>query len=414
VTEAVGPSGDSAPASPGAGKRILMLLENAPYTRDRRVRREAVALTEAGYRVTVIAPARRGEPASEVLEGVRVERFSAPRPGDSVLGYAREYGVAMSRIFARSLRVLARDGFDAVHAHNPPDTFFLIALLYKLFGKRFVYDHHDLAPELYYARFPGRGKRLVYRALVALERLSFRAADHVIATNESSAATARERGRVPSRRITVVRNGPSEAWLNGAVPDPALRSRGVTIIGYVGVIGVQDGLDYLLRALAHLLHDLGRRDFYAVLIGSGDALEDLRKLSAELGVDEHILFTGFVDDEKQLLRYLAATDICVVPDPSNDYNDRSTMVKLMEYMALGKPIVAFDLPEHRVSAQDAAEFAPPNDEREFARTIAELMDDPERRRTMGEAGRRRVSAELAWPYSVPKLLRAYDSVFHDG
>jgi glycosyltransferase involved in cell wall biosynthesis len=317
----------------------------------------------------------------------------------------------MVAAFLLSLLVFACEGFDVVHAHNPPDTFVFIAALYKLLGKRFVYDHHDLAPEMYYARFRGKGNRLVYRTLVLLEQLSCRVADHVIATNQSYKSVAEQRGRVPEERITIVRNGPDLQLLRPVEPDPELRQRGKIIIGYAGVIGVQDGVDYLLRALRHLAYDLGRTDFYCVVIGSGEAQAGMQALAHRLGLGERVWFTGWLQDlDGSYGRYLSTADICVAPEPSNPYNDRCTMNKIMDYMAVGKPVVAFRLPEHRFSADGAALFVRPNDELEFARALAQLMDDPERRQAMGALGRRRVETELAWCHSVPNLLAAYRAV----
>jgi glycosyltransferase involved in cell wall biosynthesis len=250
---------------------------------------------------------------------------------------------------------------------------------------------------------------LIYHALVSLEKLSCRLADHVIATNESYMAVEMRRGRVAEHRITVVRNGPDLSRLHQVDPDPRLRGKGQTIIGYLGVMGFQDGIDYLLRALGHLFHDLRRTDFFCVLIGSGDALVSLKELAATLDLEEHVWFTGPLSSD-EFLPYLCAADICVDPDPSNAYNDRCTMVKMGEYMALGKPIVAFDLPEHRFTAQQAALYVQPNDELAFARALAELMDDPARRQNMGSFGRRRVESALAWSYSVRPLLEAYGAV----
>jgi len=316
----------------------------------------------------------------------------------------------MLAAFLLSLFVFLVRGFDVIHAANPPDTFVLIALPYKLMGRRFVFDHHDLAPEQYQARFRGHSNRLAYFTLVSLEKLSCRVADRVITTNESYKAMEMRRGGVPAERITVVRNGPVLGEYHLAEPDPGLRQKGKTIIGYVGVIGVQDGVDYLLRALGHLVVDLGRQDVFCVIIGRGEALEGLRVLASELGLEELVWFAGWMWPS-DFIPYLSAADICVVPDPSNPYNDRSTMIKVMEYMALGKPIVAFDLPENRFSAQDAALYVRPNNELEFAKALAELMDDPERRRTMGEFGYRRVRDHLAWEYSAANLLRAYGSLW---
>jgi glycosyltransferase involved in cell wall biosynthesis len=389
--------------------RILMLLENNPYPEDYRVRREATALTDAGYRVAVIAPKEPAQPWREVVDGVRVYRFPAPPSAKGVAGYLWEYGYAMVATFALSLLIFFRHGFDVVHAHNPPDTFLLVVAFYKLLGVRFVFDHHDLAPEMYYARFGGRGNRLIYHALVCMEKLSCRLADHVIATNESYMAVEKGRGRVPERRITIVRNGPDLERIKPVDPDPGLAQKGLTIIGYVGVMGYQDGVDYLLRALKHLVYDLHRTDFFCVLIGKGDAWASLKALSAELRLHDYVWMTGPVSDA-DLLRYLSATDICVAPEPSNAFNDRSTMIKIMEYMALGKPMVAFDLPEHRVTAQSAALYVPPNDELEFARGLAELIDDPARRQRMGAFGRQRIETTLAWRYSALNLLKAYGLV----
>jgi glycosyltransferase involved in cell wall biosynthesis len=315
----------------------------------------------------------------------------------------------MAATFVLSLLVFFGDGFDVVHAHNPPDTFVFIAGFYKLFGKRFIFDHHDLSPEMYRARFPGSGSLLVYDVLVLLEKLTCRLANHVIATNESYKKIEMERGRVPEARITIVRNGIELDRLRSVEPDRALRQKGKMIIGYVGVMGFQDGVDNLLRALHHLLRDLRRTDFYCILIGDGDAWPGLKKLVRELALEEYVWLPGpiFGGD---LLRYLSATDICVDPDPSNPYNDRSTMIKMMEYMALGKPIVAFDLPEHRFTAQQAAVYVPPNDEFAFAQAISELMDNPQRRETLAEFGRRRIRTELAWNFSIPHLLKAYRAV----
>lgn len=393
-----------------AGKRVLMLLENAPYPHDERVQREATTLVAAGHQVSVIARTSSGQPWRESLDGVQVYRFPKTRPGSGLVGYLWEYGYSMVMIFALSVYVLFHDGFDVLHAHHPPDTFAFIAMVYRLLGKRYVLDHHDLAPELYSSRFRDGGNRFVYHALVLLEKLACRLANCVIATNESYRAIEMQRGRVPEERIHVVRNGPCLERLQPVAPDAALRRKAKTILGYLGAMGPQDGVDYLLRALQLLINDLGEHDVFCVVVGTGEMLPDLKVLAKQLNIDEHVWFTGWIPDD-DLVRYLSAADIYVDPDPSNPLNDRSTMAKMMEYMALGKPIVAFDLPEHRVSAQDAALYATPNDEMDFARTIALLIDDPELRREMGEKGRKRVEAELAWPYQAKRLLRAYETLY---
>lgn len=399
--------------SKSTGKRVLMLLENSGYPGDDRPRRESQTLVRAGYEVTVICPTRNGQPRHEIFHGVHVYRYRARFSGGGVWGYLWEYGWALAVTFVLSLVVLWRRGFDVIHAHNPPDIFVLIAWFYKPLRKRFVFDLHDLSPEMYNALFRG-GNALVFRALELFEKLSCKTADHVIATNESYKTVIIERSKVPAERITVVRNGPDLTRVKATVPDPELRAKAGTIIGYVGVMGFQDGLDYLLRALRHLLYDLKRTDFYCVVLGAGDALESLKALARELGLQDHIYFPGFISDAPQLMRYLSAIDIGVDPDPSNPYNDRSTMIKMMEYMALSKPIVAFDLPEHRVTAEDAALYARANDERDFAVQIARLMDDPQLREEMGRRGRRRVETNLQWSHQEECLLAAYEQIFRSA
>jgi len=397
-----------------AKNRILMLLENLPFPQDVRVRREAYALSSAGYLVTVICPSAKGQPSREVINGVHVYRYPAPAPGHGFLSYLWEYMYSMAASFTLSLVALFRKGFDVIHAHNPPDTFVFLALFFKMFGKRFVYDHHDLAPEMYLARFRHGVNTMVYRALVWLEKLSCRCANHVIVTNESYKKLAIERGRVPQSRITIVRNGIELSRVMVPVaPDHALRQMGKTIIGYIGVMGFQDGVDYLLRALDYMVRRLRRTDFYCVLIGFGDALESLKTLARELGLQDYVRFTGPVFGEN-LRKLLAAADICVDAAPANPYNDRSTMFKIMEYMSLGKPIVAFDLPEHRFTARGAAVYVTPNDERAFAKALTQLMDDPQRRMALGNFASGRIKTQLAWDYSIPNLLAAYRAILPEA
>ena len=391
------------------GTRVLMLLENRPFPNDARVSREARVLVAAGYKVTVISPGREGQAARETVDGVRVYRFRAPASGNGLLGYLWEYGYSMIASFFLSFIVFLREGFDVIHAHNPPDLFVLIAMSYRVVGKRFVFDHHDLAPEMYRARFPTGNNRFVFYVLVFLEKLTCRMAHHVIATNESYKKLEMQRGNVPEERITVVRNGPDLNRVRPVEPDPQLRKKATTILGYVGVLGFQDGLDYLLRGLWQLIHCLGREDFYCVIIGDGDARDSLMELATELELDNHVWFTGRIVDAR-LLRYLSTTDICVAPDPANPFTDRSTMIKMAEYMALAKPSVAFDLTEHRVTAQDSALYARPNDELDFARQINRLMDDVELRQKMGQCGRERVETSLAWSLQEKYLLEAYEKL----
>jgi glycosyltransferase involved in cell wall biosynthesis len=388
------------------GKRVLMLLENSHYEHDSRVRPESEALVSQGYRVTVINPRWPGGKRHEVMNGVHIYTFPMPDTGSGFLGYAVEYLYATLAMFVMSLYVLVRRGFDIVHTHNPPDILFLIAGFYKLFGKRFVYDHHDLGPELYDARFGGHGNWLVHQMLVWGEKIACGLADRVIATNESYKVMEMTRSHVPPERISVVRNGPDVTNFHLVPGDPGLRDRAGTLLGYVGVMGPQDGVDYLLRSLHHLVHDLEHTDVFCVIIGRGDTMEQLKAMAHDLNIEPYIWFTGWVTYD-DMLCYLSTIDIGVDPDPSNAFNDRCTMIKIMNYMALGKPVVAFDLPEHRVTADSAAVYARPNDELDFARQIAALIADPQRRAIMGQAGLRRVETQLAWPFQAQELLRAY-------
>lgn len=389
--------------------RILMLLENNAYPQDPRVRMEAAALTGDGHEVTVIAPlsVKRKQKWHEMVDDVRVYRFMEPPSAGGFIGYALEYGWALIGIYLMSLYVWVRHGFDVIHAHNPPDVLVLIAMFYKLFGKRFVFDHHDLSPEMYNARFGGQGSGTVYKALVFFEKLTHRMADRVIVTNESYKTIAIERGGVDADRITIVRNGPNLERLHPLPPHPDIQKDGKSILCYAGLMGPQDGVDYLIRALHHMVDDLQRSDFTCIMLGDGEAMPLLKRLVAEYKLEPNMYFTGWVSQPEEFVQYLSAADICMAPEPSNPYTDRSTTIKMMEYMAMSKPIVAFNLPEHRFSAGEAAIYAPPNDELEFARRIVQLMDSPEERQRLGELGRKRIDTELAWPFQEEKLLDAY-------
>jgi glycosyltransferase involved in cell wall biosynthesis len=405
---------------------VLMLVEGR-FPADIRVRNEAVTLAENGYRVTVIALAYSNEPFHEVAYGIPVYRI--PRlnlfnklPGrersamatllvrlQAVVGYFAEYVYFTTACLALSLYIALKEGLDVIHAHNPPDTLFIVGAVHKLFGRKFVFDHHDLSPELYRSRYK-TPSGLVSRVLAMLERMSLRLADVAIATNESYRAIDIDRNGVDPKRVFVVRNGPNLRRVKLVEPDQALKQNGRVLLGYLGAMNPQDGLDYLLRALRYLEHDLGRTDFYCVLIGDGDSLDDLKSLAVDLGIADHVLFTGFIPDE-QMVRYLSTADICLDPNPSSPLNDVSTWIKVMEYMALAKPVVSFDLKETRISAADAAVYVTPNDEAEFARAIARLMDDPAKRRQMGDYGRARVMSDLGWHVTSRNLLSAYGFLF---
>jgi len=386
-----------------------MLVENLPSPFDRRVWQEATALRDAGYAVSIICPTGRGyEARHEAIDGIHIWRYRLPTEGAGALGYLMEYSAALFWSFALSFRVLWMRGFDVIHACNPPDLFFLIGRFYRLFGKKFLFDHHDANPELYVAKFARRD--FFYRLMLRLERWTFRTADVSIATNLSYRRIAIERGGMPAERVFVVRSGPSLERMRLLPPVESLKRGRKHLVGYVGVMGRQEGIDYLLRAAAHTVHALGRRDVHFGLVGGGTSLEELKALARELGIADYVTFTGRVPDE-ELLAVLNTADVCVNPDVASEMNDISTMNKIMEYMALGKPMVQFDLAEGRFSAQSASLYARKNDWMDLAAKIVELLDDPQRRRMMGAYGRRRVIEELEWRHEVPKLLAAYDALF---
>ena len=391
-------------------RRILMLIQNCAYPRDDRVRREARSLVTAGYEVSVISPKAEGHPFTETLNGVRLYNFPEPRSANGFLGYLWEYGYSLAVIGALAFYVFVTRGFGVLHAAHPPDMFALIAGFYKLFGVKYILDHHDLAPELYYARFHGEGNKAVYDILVFFEKLACRWADAVIATNQSYKLVEIERGRVPEERITIVRNGPDLKEMSLTAPKPEVRGLARIIIGYVGVMGVQDGVDNLLRALRCLIAEQGKTDFACVLVGYGAAYEDLQRLAKELDLDGHVLFTGWVSEPGDVSRYLSSMDICIAPEPSDPYNDRSTAAKVMEYMTFGKPIVSFALPEHRFTAENAAIYAAPNHPEDLARKIAYLMDHPEERESIGRYGYERLRSVFSWERQEKALLAAYQKL----
>ena len=392
-----------------ARRRVLIIVENLPLPFDRRVWQEARTLHAAGYQVSIICPKGKGyEKSFEELDGVAIYRHSMPFEASGALGYLAEYGWALAAEFALSLKICFTRGFDVVHGCNPPDMIFLIGGFYKLFGKKFLFDHHDINPELYEAKFQRRD--FFYRLMLRLERWTFRTADVCVATNESYRRIAIERGgRLPAE-VFVVRSGPDLRRLKVLPPQPALKQGRKYLVGYVGVMGRQEGIDGLLAAAHHIVHAMKRTDVHFGLVGGGTELPAMRKLAQELQVADSVTFTGRVPDA-ELLAMLNTADVCVNPDVANEMNDKSTMNKIMEYMALGKPIVQYDLTEGRVSAQQASLYARRNDPVDMAQQIVALLDDEPRRKQMGEWGRERVKTALAWEHEAPRLLEAYETLF---
>jgi glycosyltransferase involved in cell wall biosynthesis len=406
---AEGQTMSSAVAITRRGRRVLIIVENLPCPFDRRVWQEARTLAAAGYLVSIICPKGKGyEQKFEEIDGIAIYRHPQPFEGSGALGYLAEYSWALLAEFALSLRVLMERGFDAIHACNPPDTLFLIGGFYKLFGKKFLFDHHDINPELYEAKFQRRD--LFYRLMLWLERRTFKTADVCVATNESYRRIAIERGSRSPAKVFVVRSGPDLRRLRVLPPTPALKHGRRYLVGYVGVMGRQEGIDGLLASVQHVVQVMKRTDIHFGLVGGGTELAAMRKLAEQLGVADYVTFTGRVPDD-ELLAMLNTADVCVNPDVANDMNDKSTMNKVMEYMALGKPIVQFDLTEGRVSAQDASLYARRNDPIDMARKVVALLDDAELRRRMGTAGLERVKTVLAWEHEAPRLLAAYDELF---
>jgi glycosyltransferase involved in cell wall biosynthesis len=395
-------------ASPGKPRRVLIIVENLPVPFDRRVWQEASTLRSAGYGVAVICPTGKGhDERRQTLNGIEIYRYRLPLEAKGFLAYVVEYSWALAAQFWLALRVLREQGFDAIHACNPPDNIFLIGGFFKLFGKRFLFDHHDINPELFEAKFGRRG--FLYQLVKLLERLTFMAADVSIATNDSYREIAISRGRMDPARVFVVRSGPELSRVRSLPPNMALKQGRRYLVGYVGVMGEQEGIDYLLRAARIIVHEKGRKDVHFGLVGGGTELEALQRYAVEQQVADYVTFTGRVADQP-MLEMLSTADVCVNPDVANDMNDKSTMNKIMEYMALGKPVVQFDLTEGRRSAQEASLYARRNDERDLAEKILELLADEELRHKMGEFGRRRVENDLQWTHEAPKLLAAYDAL----
>lgn len=391
-------------------RRVLILVENLPVPLDRRVWLEATTLVQAGYQVSVICPTGRGwDKAHEVIEDVHIWRYPAPPEAHSgALAYAREWGGALWHM-VRLMRVVRRErGFEVVQGCNPPDLLFLLALWWRPRGVRFLFDHHDVCPELFEAKFGKRG--FLYQIMRLCERLTFATASVSIATNESFRRIALTRGKMRPEDVFVVRSAPRvESFLPGP-GDVSVRKGAGTVLGYVGVIGQQEGMDLLVEAVAHLVGALGQGDVHVVIVGFGPALADMQADVAARGLSGHFTFTGPLYGAG-LLDALNAIDIGVAPDPKNAMNDISTMNKVMEYMALEKPVVQFDLTEGRASAEEASLYAVANDPVDFAAKIAWLMDLPEERARMGRIGRARVLERLSWAHSAPALLAAYDRIF---
>ena len=393
----------------GGAVGVLIIVQNLPVPLDRRVWLECQTLVRSGHAVSVVCPKGRGDPKRQTIDDIEIFKYRPYPPTQQKVGFLVEYLYSFVMTAWLSIKAWRLRRFDVIQACNPPDIFWPIALVARaVAGISFVFDQHDLCPELYQSRFP-EGPAAPYWGIRALEWSTYRAAEHVIATNESYRAIAMQRGRKRPEEVTVVRTGPDPSLLSRGQPDPALRRGRRYLVCYLGVMGPQDGVDIVLRAAATIVHDMGRDDVSFTLIGSGDCFEELRALRDQLGLQEHVEFTGRAPDSL-LFTLLSTADIGLSPDPKNPLNDVSTMNKTMEYMAFGLPVVAFELRETRVSAGDAGVYVQPNDVGLYAHAIVDLLDDEERRAAMGAFGRLRVEETLAWSHQQGHYLEVYRRV----
>jgi glycosyltransferase involved in cell wall biosynthesis len=380
---------------------------------DRRVWLECQSLTDAGYQVAVVCPRGKGDPAHEVVAGVEIYKYRPFFATGTAASFVFEYIYSFCATLWLTIKAVRKGRFDVIQSCNPPDIFWPIGwLFHQLHGSYFVFDHHDLCPELYESRFPA-GSRQVHWMLCYLERRTMRTADRVISTNDSYRAIAIRRHALDPGKVTVVRTGPDANKLRRVDPDPALRRGRKHLVAYIGVMGPQDGVDLVLRTADVLVHRMHRDDIAFTLIGSGDSFQELLALRASLGLQDVVEFTGRIPDQA-VASILSTADLGISPDPKNPLNDVSTMNKTMEYMAYELPVVAFDLRETRVSAEDAALYATPNDVGEMARLIADLLDDRVRRQEMGELGRARIVSELAWDKQAARYVSVYRALVGTG
>jgi len=392
-----------------AKKKVLIIVENAVVPPDTRVWKEACSLRDNGYEVTVLSPRGKGyEGGYEVLDGIHIYRHPTPPEGDSSLGHLIEYFSALLWESLYAWWIYLRRGFQVIQGCNPPDDIFLVALPFKLFGVKYIFDHHDACPELYLSKYSDPG--LFYKVQVWLEKMTYRFSDVVMATNCSYKELAINRGGMDPADVFVVRNGPDLKTFKAVTPKPDLKYNKPYLVGYVGNMGSQDGLDILLDVALHI-KNMGRQDIHFTCVGGGPAVPGLQQMVVDKNLQDMVNFTGRISDE-ELLDILSTADVCVNPDRPCEMNDISTMIKIMEYMALAKPIVQFDSKEGRFSAMDASLYADPrNQVDDFAGKILGLLEDEDERRRMGEFGRKRVEEKLEWEHSVPNLLAAYERAF---
>ncbi len=391
-------------------RKILIIVENLPVPFDTRVWQEATTLADNGYEVSVICPKGKGyDKDYEWLKGVHIHRHDLPPEGNGAFGYAREYFSALREELRLAKKIYKERGFHVIHGCNPPDDIYMVASRFKNKGVDYVFDHHDICPELFEAKF-GKASGLLYQSQLWLERQTYRHCTFAFVTNESYKKIAIERGGMKEEDVFVLRSGPKLERLRITPPKEEIKRGKRYMVGYLGVIGQQEGIEYLLQAAKHIKEVMHRDDIFWGIVGGGPHLEALRRLSSEMGLDSIVEFTGRVPDET-LLDYLNTADVCVNSDEYNAMNDKSTMNKILEYMALGKPIVQFDLTEGRYSAQEASLYAEPNNAVDMACKIVQLLDDEALRKRMSAFGRDRIVSQLSWEHTSKALLEAYDRYF---
>jgi glycosyltransferase involved in cell wall biosynthesis len=391
-------------------RRILIIVENLPVPFDTRVWQEATTLVREGYAVSVICPKGKGfDEEYEFRDGVHIYRHDLPKEGNGPIGYAREYFSALRHEYRLAKQIYRERGFHVIHGCNPPDNIYMVAKRFKKFGVDYVFDHHDICPELFEAKF-GKKSGPLYKSQIWLEHRTYKHCTFAFVTNESYKKIAIERGGMDPEKVYVLRSGPKLERLKIQDPKPEVKRGKKYMVGYLGVIGQQEGIEYVLEAARYLKEDKGRNDIFWGIVGGGPHLDTLRKQAHDMGLDDCLEFTGRVPDQT-LLDYLNTADVCVNSDEYNEMNDKSTMNKVLEYMALGKPIVQFDLTEGRYSAADASLYAARNNAHDLADKVLYLLENPEKRRQMSEIGRSRILNELSWDHTSRALIAGYDAYF---
>lgn len=392
-------------------KKILIIVENLAVPFDTRVWQEATTLVANGYTVSVICPKGKGyDKEYELLEGVHIFRHDLPTEGNGFIGYVKEYGTALYHQYRLAKKIYKEIGFDVIQGCNPPDNIYLVANRFKKYGVKYVFDHHDICPELFEAKFGKKG--LLYQSQIWLEKNTYKHCDMAFVTNESYRKIAIERGKMDPNKVFILRSGPKLERLKIQPPKPEIKRGKKYMVGYLGVIGQQEGIEYLLEAAKYIKEDNKRNDIFFGIVGGGPHLKELKQKCTEMDLDDIVEFTGRVSDQV-LLDYLNTADVCVNSDEYNEMNDKSTMNKILEYMALGKPIVQFNLTEGKYSAKEASLYAEPNNSIDMAKKIIELLEDKEKRLYMSQYGRNRVINELSWNHTSRALLDGYDNLFKE-